>query len=102
MRQTRLEIAVSPGLLGAPPLASARGPGGDGQNLGPATAMGLTRTPRSGLRVGSFGDGGLWRWEAGGRCGVLGFHWAFHAAVLLPGSEHEDAGGCSSTSGLSK
>lgn len=33
---------------------------------------------------------------------MLVFHRAFCTAALLPGSEHEDAGGGSSTSGLSK
>lgn len=100
----------SPGLLGGasdahhprgiprPPLASARVAKGDGQDLGPDAATGLSRTPGTSPRAGgALVTGGL-----AGDAAYWGFTQAFHVASPLPGSEHEDERGHSSTSGLSK
>lgn len=81
MHQTHLEIPVSLRPLsrasdayrprGIPPSSLASIRVGDGQNLGLDAVMGLSRTPRTSLRVGGFvGGGGV----ADGRCGILVFY----------------------------
>lgn len=109
MHQTHLEIPVSLRPLsrasdayrprGIPPSSLASIRVGDGQNLGLDAVMGLSRTPRTSLRVGGFvGGGGLLMGDVAYWC----FTQAFHMAAPLPRSEHEDEQGHSSTSGLSK